>query len=317
MEYKLSDKKVIAAVDKQVNKLLAAENEGYHAENRIDDIIQKSQDIKEVIEPDYDLAPWVQEKLQEAYNNLDSIFDFMKAQHEMTQKAEASKKTALKDHEMQMADSQLMSIQQDAENLRRLLDNLPDDHNLMAWVQSKLTLASNYLNKVWDYMNHNTEQKKTSSDSPEPTDKELYSRVKSEAKDKFEVWPSAYASGWLTKEYKRRFKENSKNKGKSPYKGRKPKASIEKESKGLKTWFDEKWVDISRENEDGSHPSCGRPGGDLNEKNFKKKYPKCVPESKADKMTEKEKESAVRRKREKVREDGKPGKPVYVKTDTD
>lgn len=37
-----------------------------------------------------------------------------------------------------------------------------------------------------------------------PTNKALYSRVKSEAKRKFDVWPSAYASGWLTKEYKRR-----------------------------------------------------------------------------------------------------------------
>lgn len=37
-----------------------------------------------------------------------------------------------------------------------------------------------------------------------PKNKALYSRVKSEAKRKFKVWPSAYASGWLTKEYKRR-----------------------------------------------------------------------------------------------------------------
>ena len=37
-----------------------------------------------------------------------------------------------------------------------------------------------------------------------PTNKTLYSKVKSEAKKKFKVWPSAYASGWLVKEYKRR-----------------------------------------------------------------------------------------------------------------
>ena len=29
-----------------------------------------------------------------------------------------------------------------------------------------------------------------------PTNKALYSRVKAEAKRKFKVWPSAYASGW-------------------------------------------------------------------------------------------------------------------------
>ena len=37
-----------------------------------------------------------------------------------------------------------------------------------------------------------------------PTNPSLYARVKSEAKRKFKVWPSAYASGWLTKTYKQR-----------------------------------------------------------------------------------------------------------------
>lgn len=37
-----------------------------------------------------------------------------------------------------------------------------------------------------------------------PTNKSLYSRVKSEAKQKFDRWPSAYGSAWLVKEYKRR-----------------------------------------------------------------------------------------------------------------
>jgi hypothetical protein len=40
--------------------------------------------------------------------------------------------------------------------------------------------------------------------SPKPKNKALYSRVKAEAKKKYKVWPSAYASGWLTKEYKKR-----------------------------------------------------------------------------------------------------------------
>ena len=37
-----------------------------------------------------------------------------------------------------------------------------------------------------------------------PTNKALYNRVKAEAKRKYKVWPSAYASGYFTKEYKRR-----------------------------------------------------------------------------------------------------------------
>lgn len=45
----------------------------------------------------------------------------------------------------------------------------------------------------------NTKKKKSI-----PTDKDLYSRVKSEAKKKFDVYPSAYANAWLVKEYKKR-----------------------------------------------------------------------------------------------------------------
>jgi len=40
--------------------------------------------------------------------------------------------------------------------------------------------------------------------SSRPLDPELYEEVKADAKRKFKVWPSAYASGWLVQEYKRR-----------------------------------------------------------------------------------------------------------------
>ena len=37
-----------------------------------------------------------------------------------------------------------------------------------------------------------------------PTNKALYSRVKSEAQRKFKVYPSAYANAWLVRTYKKR-----------------------------------------------------------------------------------------------------------------
>jgi len=37
-----------------------------------------------------------------------------------------------------------------------------------------------------------------------PTNAKLYARVKAAAKAKFDVYPSAYANGWLVQEYKRR-----------------------------------------------------------------------------------------------------------------
>jgi hypothetical protein len=47
-------------------------------------------------------------------------------------------------------------------------------------------------------------KRKVAKKKPVPTNKKLYSRVKSEAKRKFNVFPSAYASGWLVKTYKAR-----------------------------------------------------------------------------------------------------------------
>ncbi len=45
---------------------------------------------------------------------------------------------------------------------------------------------------------------KSKSKSPKPTNPALYSRVKAEAKRKFDVYPSAYANAWLVRTYKKR-----------------------------------------------------------------------------------------------------------------
>ena len=74
---------------------------------------------------------------------------------------------------------------------------------------------------------------------------------------------------------------------------------------GLTKWFKEKWVDISRPKKGGGYKPCGR-------KTSKKgKYPKCVPASKAARMTAAQKKSAISRKR---RAGNPGGKPTMVKT---
>ncbi len=72
---------------------------------------------------------------------------------------------------------------------------------------------------------------------PKPVDSELYNKIK---EDIYKKYPkhSAYRSGLIVKEYKKQFKTKYGNK--SPYSGKKPN------KKGLKRWFDEKWV-----NQDG------------------------------------------------------------------
>ncbi len=74
---------------------------------------------------------------------------------------------------------------------------------------------------------------------------------------------------------------------------------------GLTKWFKENWVDISRPKKGGGYEKCGR------KKAKSKKYPKCVPASKAARMTPAQRRSAISRKRKA----GNPGgKPQRVKT---
>jgi hypothetical protein len=85
---------------------------------------------------------------------------------------------------------------------------------------------------------------------------------------------------------------------------------MSKSTDGLAKWFDEKWVDLGRKKKGGGYESCGRKKASTNRKG----YPKCVPASKAARMTEAQKKSAVRRKRAKAQ--GVGGRPTNVKTMT-
>ena len=77
---------------------------------------------------------------------------------------------------------------------------------------------------------------------------------------------------------------------------------------GLRKWFGENWVDIGAPKKGGGYKKCGRKSA----KSSKRKYPKCVPASKAARMTAAQKRSAVKRKR--AKKQGVGGKPTNVKT---
>jgi len=90
--------------------------------------------------------------------------------------------------------------------------------------------------------------------------------------------------------------------------GKKKKVVKKKTGGGLRKWVDEKWVDIGAPKKNGKYQPCGR----KSTKGTKRKYPKCVPLAKAQRMTESQKKSAVKRKRAKPQ--GVGGKPTMVKT---
>ena len=81
---------------------------------------------------------------------------------------------------------------------------------------------------------------------------------------------------------------------------------------GLTAWFGKgskgDWVDIGAPKKKGKFQPCGRKSA----KKSKRKYPKCVPRSKAKSMTAAQRKSAVKRKRSKAQ--GVGGKPTNVRT---
>lgn len=136
-----------------------------------------------------------------------------------------------------------------------------------------------------------------------PTNKSLWDSCVAWAKRKYDVWPSAYASGAAAKRYKSKGGKWKKSKSNESI------SNFTEFNEDLDKWFKEKWVDISKKNKDGSHPPCGR------EDASKGGYPKCRKAKVAAKMSDKEKKNSVGRKRSAEKKGAKSGKrkPNYSK----
>ena len=126
-----------------------------------------------------------------------------------------------RDHEVEMARSELFAAAKDAQRIYAMLKSRTEDEGLMGWQQSYITLAADYLNSVADSLEHqahtnemtggvlaggmsNFEEGVAEEQAPmfTPEEEQLdekkdacYSKVKS----RYKVWPSAYASGALVK----------------------------------------------------------------------------------------------------------------------
>jgi hypothetical protein len=90
---------------------------------------------------------------------------------------------------------------------------------------------------------------------PQPVNKKLYAKVLKSVKAKSEVWPSAYASGRLVQEYKKR--------GGTYHFG--------KVVSGLTRWFKEKWVNVCSKKKS----TCAR--STSTSARSTSKYPYCRP----------------------------------------
>ena len=106
-----------------------------------------------------------------------------------------------KDHEYSMARSQLSTVINAANRLKKKMEK--GEGEVEAWVQSKITKAADYLDSAADYVDSG-EMKKEEVEVTEAKDKPGKGSGKKDAcyhkvKSRYSVWPSAYASGALVK----------------------------------------------------------------------------------------------------------------------
>ena len=97
--------------------------------------------------------------------------------------------------------------------------------------------------------------------NPHPEHPVLYKKVQEEAKKKFDVWPSIYASSWVVREYKKRG-------------GRYKVKFVESDKSGLNRWFKEEWINVC---ELPKKVPCGRGKKPSSFKEWVGKYPVCRP----------------------------------------
>ena len=129
------------------------------------------------------------------------------------------------------------------------------------------------------------------------TDEALHQQAIAEAKSKFAIWPSAYASGWATRRYKELYKAK-KGRSAGAFKGR---------SDSLKNWFAEDWKAIN---------SSGKIVGECGGGETRGKV-KCLPASKARSLSKRDRSRLAKRKQKQDPKPRRSGSPVMVSSKLD
>jgi hypothetical protein len=76
------------------------------------------------------------------------------------------------------------------------------EHSIWEYQNGNIKLAESMLNYALKLAKKKKSPKYKGTSKNVPTNMALYNRCKTQAKKKFDVWPSAYGSAYLTKLYK-------------------------------------------------------------------------------------------------------------------
>jgi phage-related protein (TIGR01555 family) len=135
------------------------------------------------------------------------------------------------------------------------------------------------------------------------TDKSLHEQAVAAAKAKFQVWPSAYASGYVVQRYKDLYKRKH-----GSLSGAFKSDGQEVVEDDLEQWFKEQWVRLT---------SGGEIAGPCGERSEGEGKPKCLPKAKAQSMSKEERKRIVARKRKADPDPDRRGAAKMVSSKTD
>ena len=136
------------------------------------------------------------------------------------------------------------------------------------------------------------------------SDKDLHQQAIAAAKFKFKVWPSAYASAYMVKQYKELYKRKHGSSA-GAFRGR---DGEEIHADDLEEWFKEEWVRIGANGE-----ILGECGG----RKENEGKPKCLPKAKAEAMSKEERQTIVARKRKSDPDPDRKGPAKMVSSKVD
>jgi len=121
-----------------------ADHELETVKNSLKTIMRNAQELYSHLESSTQFPEWVSEKIGQIKGMMTSVSDYM-----VSKQMPMSEEQGFNDHEISMARSEMRSAVKSAKKIYELLGQR---QNIMAWQQSYITLASDYLDSVADSM---------------------------------------------------------------------------------------------------------------------------------------------------------------------
>jgi len=188
------------------------DQEGDMAKSDLRSIIANAQKMHDMIDDADNLPEWVQSKITKAEDYISTVANYMASEmsEEVMQEGRPSQRHPLEGHEYhKKTNAELEYIAKDAHKAAEAMkshnttaeNKYRDQANDSATVRHfrKTSGMPDWYKKKYGHMNEEMEQ---IDEKNVPTSPEKWAQAKSQAKAKFDVYPSAYANGWAAKKYK-------------------------------------------------------------------------------------------------------------------